>query len=160
VARRHELLWARGALQYRRIPTVGSDHRVHTRESHDKLYSAFVQMRIQIVERQVVADDRSKLVRTGFFRFGVEPSVRLCGLRLRTDWWVIRYPCATPHRPMLRKLFQALDWCQPVLNHHPARANGSWYPETLLGYEAGFRRLLGSKVYVDLAGFYNRLTTC
>jgi iron complex outermembrane receptor protein len=33
--------------------------------------------------------------------------------------------------------------------------NRKFVPETMLGYELGFRRLLASKLYVDITGFHN-----
>jgi iron complex outermembrane receptor protein len=35
-------------------------------------------------------------------------------------------------------------------------ANRNFDSETLRGYEAGYRRLLGPKIYVDVAGFFNQ----
>ena len=34
--------------------------------------------------------------------------------------------------------------------------NGKFVPESLLGYEAGYRRLLGVKLNVDIAAFHNQ----
>jgi iron complex outermembrane receptor protein len=124
----------------------------------DKLYSAFVQDDIQLLgeEKGLWLTIGSKFVRTDFSNFDAEPSVRLLWTpSSHQTWWTsVTHAIRTPSDVEETLTASGLVSANPltILRIEP---NRKFVPETMLGYELGFRRLLASKLYVDITAFHN-----
>jgi iron complex outermembrane receptor protein len=159
LARRHDLLWGAGVRFSAGsmppvVPTI-----VFTPENRtDKLYSAFVQDEIQLLGegKGLWLTIGSKFVRTDFSGFDVEPSVRLLWTpSSHQTWWTsVTRAIRTPSDVEETLTASGLVASNPltIIRIEP---NRKFVPETMLGYEAGFRRLLASKLYVDVTAFHN-----
>jgi iron complex outermembrane receptor protein len=126
----------------------------------DYLATAFVQDEIGLVEGRLSLILGSKVLRTDFTR-GVEaePSARMLWTPSdrQTVWAAFTHALRTPSDS--EENFSLLGYITTTANGTPyfARFNPNPYfaIEQLNGYELGYRRLLGSKIYVDVASFYN-----
>jgi iron complex outermembrane receptor protein len=158
LARRHELLWGAGArFSAGRTPPVVPTIVFTPENRTDKLYSAFVQDEIQIGEKGLWLTVGSKFVRTDFSGFGAEPSARLLWTSgRRQTWWAsVTRALRTPSDIEETLTASGLVSASPLTIVRITN-NGTFVPETLLGYETGYRRLLGLKLYVDITAFHNR----
>ena len=126
----------------------------------DYLATAFLQDEIGLVEGRISLILGTKLLRTDFTRaVEAEPSARL--LWTPSDrqaiWAAFTHALRTPSDS--EENFSLLGYITttPAGTPYFARFNPNRYfaIEQLNGYELGYRRLLGSKIYLDLAGFYN-----
>ena len=160
VARRHDLLWGAGVrFSVGSLPPVVPTIVFTPQNRTDKLYSAFVQDEIQLLgeDKGLWLTIGSKFVRTDFSRFDAEPSARLLWTpSSHQTWWTsvtraIRTPSDVEETLTATGLVSANPLT--VVRIEP---NKNFAPETMLGYEAGFRRLLASKLYVDITAFHNR----
>ena len=103
----------------------------------------------------------TKFLRTNFTDGGVElePSARLLWTpsQKQTIWAAFTHALRTPSDAEAN--FNLSGYIGTAANGTPyfARfnANPNFASEQLNGYELGYRRLLGKKLYVDVAGFYN-----
>jgi len=158
VARRHELLWGAGVrVSAGRVPTVVPSIVFTPENRTDKLYSAFIQDEIQIREDGLWLTVGSKFVRTDFSGFDAEPSARLLWTPgpHHTLWTSVTRALRTPSD--VEETFTGSGFVSASpLTILRLTANGKFVPESLLGYEAGYRRLLGSKLYMDITAFNNR----
>jgi iron complex outermembrane recepter protein len=126
----------------------------------DYLGTAFVQDEIGLVERRLSLILGTKFLRTNFTR-GVspQPSARLLWTPddQQTIWAAFTHALRTPSDS--EENFYLLGYITTTANGTPyfARfnANPNFAPEQLNGYELGYRRLFGKKLYVDVTGFYN-----
>ena len=158
LAGRHDLLWGVGGrFSLGRVPAVVPTIVFAPDNRTDKLYSAFVQDEIQILESRLWLTMGSKLVHTDFSGFGLEPSVRLLWTPSpHQTWWTsVSRALRTPSDVEETLTVNALVSASP-LTIVRLTTNGKFVPETLLGYEGGFRQLFGSKFYVDVTAFHNR----
>ncbi|PYV35782.1 MAG: TonB-dependent receptor [Acidobacteria bacterium] len=134
------------------VPTVVFNPNQFT----DKLYSAFVQDEIPIVENKLWITVGSKVLHNNYTGFEVQPSARLLwtpGSR-QTVWASITRAVVTPSR--LDEDLQITG----VLATNPLtflRLTGDrkFFSETLVGYEAGYRSLIKPNLSMDIATFYN-----
>jgi iron complex outermembrane receptor protein len=124
----------------------------------DKQFSAFVQDDIQLLgeEKGLWLTIGSKFLRTDYSGFDVEPSVRLLWTpTLHQTWWTaVTRAIRTPSDVEETLIASGLVSANP-LTIARIEPNTRFVPETMLGYEAGFRRLLGSRLYVDITAFHN-----
>jgi len=160
LARRHELRWgAGGRFSDGRTPPVIPILVFNPANRTDKLYSAFVQDDIRLLgeEKGLWLTLGSKLVHTDFSGFGVEPSAQLLWTSGgRQTWWAsVTRALRTPSDIEETVTVTALLSASPLIVGRFAD-NGRFVPETLLGYETGYRTLLFSKLSVDIAAFHNR----
>jgi len=135
------------------VPTI-----VFTPENRtDKLYSAFVQDEINILENGLWLTIGSKFVRTDFSGFDAEPSARLLWTPgPHQTWWTsVTRALRTPSDVEETFTGTGLVSANP-LTIVRLTPNRKFAPETLLGYEAGHRSLLSSKLYLDITAFHNR----
>ena len=160
LARRHELLWGAGVrFSAGRIPPVVSTIVFTPENRTDKLYSAFVQDEIQLFGegKGLWLTIGSKFLRTDFSSFDAEPSLRLLWTpSSHQTWWTsVTRAIRTASDVEETLTASGLASANPltIIRLEP---NRKFVPETMLGYEAGFRRLLASKLYVDIAAFHNR----
>ena len=126
----------------------------------DYLLSAFVQDEIGLVEGRLALTLGTKLLRTNFSNdIDLEPSVRLLWTPddKQTIWAAVTHALRTPSDG--EDNFNLLGFVSTTANGTPffARfnANPDFAAEQMNGYELGYRRLLGKKLYVDVTGYYN-----
>ncbi|HXJ42001.1 MAG TPA: TonB-dependent receptor [Bryobacteraceae bacterium] len=157
--RRHELLWGAGArFSVGSVPPVVPTIIFTPDKRTDKQFSAFVQDDIQLLgeEKGLWLTIGSKFLRTDYSGFDVEPSVRLLWTpTLHQTWWTaVTRAIRTPSDVEETLIASGLVSANP-LTIARIEPNTRFVPETMLGYEAGFRRLLGSRLYVDITAFHN-----
>jgi iron complex outermembrane recepter protein len=125
----------------------------------DQLYTAFFQNEIALVENRLSLTAGFKLLRTNFTSFEVEPSGRLLWTPDATHsiWAAFTRAVRTPSDA--EENFYLSGYIASNADGTPffARfnANRNFAAEQLNGTELGFRQLVGQKIYVDIAGFYN-----
>jgi iron complex outermembrane receptor protein len=118
-----------------------------------------LQDEIGLVEHRLILTLGTKLLRTNFTGVDLEPSVRLLWTPTERDtvWAAFTHALRTPSDSEENFYLSGLVGTAPDGTTIFARfnANPSFAPEQLNGYELGYRRLLGRKIYLDLATFYN-----
>ena len=125
----------------------------------DYLVTSFVQDQIGLVDGRLSLVLGTKLLRTNFTGFAPQPSVRLLWTpsERQTVWAAFTHALRTPSDG--EEDFYLLGYVGQLSNgtQYFARfnANPNFAPEQLNGYELGYRRLFGQKIYVDIAAFYN-----
>jgi iron complex outermembrane receptor protein len=126
----------------------------------DYLATGFIQDEIKLVDRRLSLTLGTKLLRTNFTQ-GVspEPSARLLWTpsEQQSVWGAFTHALRTPSDS--EENFSLLGYIGTAAGGTPyfARfnANPNFASEQLNGYELGYRRLLGPKLYVDVSSFYN-----
>jgi len=126
----------------------------------DYLATAFLQDQIALVANRLSIILGTKFLQTNFTKgVDLEPSARLLWTpdNRQTVWAAVTHALRTPSDS--EENFYLLGYITTAANGTPyfARFNPNPYfaPEQMNGYELGYRRLLGTKVYVDVTGFYN-----
>ena len=125
----------------------------------DYLFTGFLQDEIGLVDGRLSLIVGAKLVRTNFTGADPQPSVRLLWTPSdkQTVWAAFTHALRAPSDA--EEDFYLLGYIETLPNGTPyfARfnANSRFAPEQLNGSELGYRRLLGQKLYVDFAGYYN-----
>jgi iron complex outermembrane recepter protein len=124
----------------------------------DKLFTAFLQDEIELIQNRLILSVGTKFLRTNFTGLQLQPSGRIAWTPSdkQTLWAAFTHAVRTPSDAE-RNFF--LTGFISTINGVPffARfnANPNFRSEQLNGYEAGYRRLLTRKIYFDLAAFYN-----
>jgi iron complex outermembrane recepter protein len=125
----------------------------------DQIYSAFLQDEVALVPNQLSLFAGTKILKTNYTGVLLEPSVRLLWTPTATQslWAAFTQAVRTPadvERDFYLASFLGYQNGLPFF----ARFNANRYfqSERLNGYEAGYRRLLATKLYVDVAAFYNQ----
>lgn len=125
----------------------------------DQLYTAFLQDEIGLIDKRLSLVLGTKLLRTNFTGFEFEPSARLIWTpsEQQSIWAAFTHAVRTPSDGEANFFLSGFVGFTPSGIPELARfnANPHFAPEQLNGYELGYRRLLGSKILVDLASFYN-----
>ncbi len=157
---RHRISWGAGArLSDGRALPVVSGLTFDPNDRTDHLFTAFFQDEIGLVNNRLSLVVGSKLLRTNFTGFALEPSARL--MWTPTDnqayWAAFTHALRTPSRAEEDFFLSGYITSTPDGTPFFARfnANHEFASEQLNGYEAGLRRLITPKIYVDLAGFFN-----
>ncbi|MGA8152218.1 MAG: TonB-dependent receptor [Terriglobales bacterium] len=123
----------------------------------DQIYSGFVQDEIPLVSNKLSLTVGTKLEHNNYTGFEVQPSVRLLWNRTahQAFWASVTRAVRTPSR--LDDDIQLTDFATvtPLPIYLRVDGNGQFRSEQLIAYEAGYRTLLSSHFYVDLAVFYN-----
>jgi len=123
----------------------------------DKIYSGFAQDEISFFSRRVSLIVGSKLEHNNYTGFEVQPSGRLLWNRTprQSFWAAITRAVRTPSR--LDENVQLSDFATatPLPIYLRVNGNDQFHSEKLLSYEAGYRTLLISRLYLDVALFYN-----
>lgn len=123
----------------------------------DNIYSAFVQDQIAIVRNKLWLTIGSKFEHNIFTGWENEPNARLLWTPTshQTLWAAVTRAVRTPSRIDEDLQLTGLAQANP-----PVFAcicdNRQVVSETLLGYEAGYRKLVTSSFYVDVAAFHNK----
>src|ERR1700730_5355777 len=154
---RNEVIWGLGARWSPSdfIQTVSTLNFLPHHQD-DKIYSAFVQDQIAIFENRLWLTVGSKFEHNIFTGWEAEPSARLLWTPTshQTLWAAVTRAVRTPSR-----IDEDLQLTGLVQATPPVFAcicdNRKSVSETLLGYEAGYRKLITSSFYVDLSVFHN-----
>jgi iron complex outermembrane recepter protein len=138
------------------IQTVPTVNFVPSNET-DTIYSAFVQDQIAILKNKLWLTLGSKFERNNFTGWENQPGARLLfnPTPHQTVWAAVTRAVRTPSR-----IDEDLQLTGLLLPNPPIFIcicdNGKFVSETLLGYEVGYRRLITSRLYIDVAGFHNK----
>jgi len=155
---RNEIIWGFGARWspsgiIQTVPTVTfTPH-----HQDDNIYSAFVQDQITIVQNKLWLTLGSKFEHNIFTGWENEPSGRVLWTPTshQTVWAAVTRAVRTPSR-----IDEDLQLTGFVSSPPPVYVcvcdNAKFVSETLLGYEAGYRKLVNSRLYLDLAAFHNK----
>lgn len=158
IAKRNEIIWGAGArwspsdfIQV--VPTANfTPH-----HEDDNIYSTFLQDQISILRDQLWLTLGSKFEHNIFTGWENEPSGRLLWnpTSHQTLWGAITRAVRTPSR-----IDEDLQLTGFVTTPPPVFIcvcdNRKFVSETMLGYEVGYRRLVNSRLYVDVAAFHNK----
>jgi iron complex outermembrane receptor protein len=151
LAQRHEIIWGFGARWspsdiIQTVPTVNfTPH-----HQDDNIYSAFVQDQIAIVQNKLWLTVGSKFEHNIFTGWENEPSGRVLWTPTshQTLWAAVTRAVRTPSR-----IDEDLQLTGFVSTPPPIYVcvcdNAKFVSETLLSYEAGYRKLVSSRIYVD-----------
>jgi len=126
----------------------------------DYLLTGFLQDDIGLIEQRLTLTlGGTKVLRTNFTDVSLEPSARLLWTPTQQDtlWAAFTHGLRTPSDA--EENFDLSGFIGTAPNGTPIfarfNANPSFAAEQLNGYELGYRRLLGRKIYLDIATFYN-----
>jgi len=123
----------------------------------DQVYSGFLQDEIPLFSRRLSLTLGSKLEHNNYTGFEVQPSARLLwnATPRQSLWSSITRAVRTPSR--LDEDIQLTDFATvtPLPIYLRADGNRQFRSEVLLGYEAGYRALITSHFYLDVAIFHN-----
>jgi iron complex outermembrane recepter protein len=155
---RNEIIWGFGARWspsdiIQTVPTVNfAPH-----HQDDNIYSAFVQDQIAIVQNKLWLTLGSKFEHNIFTGWENEPSGRVLWTPTshQTLWAAVTRAVRTPSRIDENLQLTGLISTPPPI-YVCLCDNAKFVSETLLGYEAGYRKLVSSRIYVDIAAFHNK----
>lgn len=124
---------------------------------NDYLYSLFAQDAIDLLPHSVTLTLGSKWEDNNFSGWGVEPSMRLLWnpRRNMTLWGAVTRALRTPGQLDTDVRDMVLASSRPPI-FEQVIGNPNFKPEVLIGWEAGYRQLLGSHLYVDVAAYHNQ----
>jgi iron complex outermembrane receptor protein len=155
--RRQDFLWGLGVRlssgnATEVVPTVAFTPNHFT----DKLYSAFIQDEIPLAGNQLSLTIGSKFLHNSYSGFEVQPTARLLWTPSprQTVWGAVTRAVRTPSRIEEDLQLTALLSPSP-LTFFRITGDRKFTSEHLIGYEAGYRTLLRSKFYLDIAAFHN-----
>jgi iron complex outermembrane recepter protein len=158
VKERHEVIWGLGARWSPSdfIQTVATLNFLPNHQD-DKIYSAFVQDQITILQNRLWLTVGSKFEHNIFTGWENEPSARVLWTPTshQTLWAAVTRAVRTPSRIDEDMQYTALAQANPP-EFFCICDNRQFVSETLLGYEAGYRKLVSSQLYVDIAAFHNK----
>jgi iron complex outermembrane receptor protein len=154
---RQEFFWGLGARLspghfVQIVPTI--DFVPH--HQTDEIYSGFVQDDILFFHRRLSLTVGSKFEHNNYTGFEVQPSGRLLWrpTQQQTLWAAVTRAVRTPSRVDEDLEYSGLLAPNP-LTFFQFSADGKFFSEQLVGYEAGYRTLVTPKLYVDIATFHN-----
>ena len=156
--KRNDIIWGFGARWspsdiIQTVPTV--NFTPHHQDNN--IYSAFVQDQIAVVQNKLWLNLGSKFEHNIFTGWETEPSGRVLWTPTshQTVWAAVTRAIRTPSR-----IDEDLQLTGFVSTPPPIYVcvcdNAKFVSETLLGYEAGYRKLVGSRFYLDFAAFHNK----
>jgi iron complex outermembrane receptor protein len=155
--RKQDFIWGLGARfssgnVTQLVPTVIFTPNQYT----DKLYSAFVQDEIPIVENRLSLTIGSKFLHYSYSGFDIEPDARLLWTpsTQHSAWLAVTRAVRTPSRIEEDLQLTALLRPSPPTFFRVAGDRG-FSSEHLIGYEAGYRGLMRPNLYLDIAAFHN-----
>lgn len=125
----------------------------------DRLITGFLQDEVAIVRDRLSLTIGTKLLHTNFTNFEPEPSARLLWTpNEKMSFWAaftqaVRTPSDAEHDFSLSGFIGMAPDGTPFFARF--NANRNFLPEHMNGYELGYRQLIGKKVFVDVATFYN-----
>jgi len=123
----------------------------------DEIYSGFAQDEIEFLNHKLSFTLGSKFEHNNYSGFEVQPSARLLWNRTPHEaiWASATRAVRTPSRidEDIQINFFATDTPFPIFFR--ASGNRQFLSEELIAYEVGYRTLVLSHVYLDIAAFYN-----
>lgn len=157
--KRQNLLWGAGV-------RLSPSHFIQTGPSiifkphvTDELYSLFAQDEAEIVKDRLWLTIGSKFLHNNYTGWELQPTARVLVVLTsrQSAWAAVTRAVRTPSR-----LEEDVQLTAPISSNPPIFArgigDGNFSSERLVGYEAGYRALMTSKLYLDLAAFYNDYT--
>ena len=158
---RNEVIWGLGARWspsdfIETVPTV-----IFTPQHEaDNLYSAFVQDQIAIAQNKLWVTIGSKFEHNIFTGWENEPGGRVLWTPTshQTLWAAVTRAVRTPSRIDEDLQLTGFDTASPPPPpvYLCVCDNRKFVSETLLSYEAGYRKLVTPRFYVDIAAFHNK----
>lgn len=145
-------------VNYRSNPTQFTQHESGVdflpHEQNYLLYSLYGQDEIKIIPKRLSLTLGVKEEHNPFTGWEVQPSARLLfrASEHQTVWASISRAVRIPSQ--LEEDFRLTAPITPTLELLVG-GNKNFETETLLGYEAGYRQLITSNFYIDVAGFFN-----
>jgi iron complex outermembrane receptor protein len=123
----------------------------------DQVYSGFVQDEISFLNRRLSLTLGSKLEHNNYTGFEVQPSARLLWTPTprQSFWSSITRAVRTPSRLDEDIQISFLATATPLPIYLRVGGSRQFRSEVLLGYEAGYRALITSHFYLDVAVFHN-----
>ena len=122
----------------------------------DKLYSAFIQDEIPIVQNRLSLTVGSKFLHNNYSGFDIQPSARLLWTprQQHSLWASVTRAVRTPSRVEEDLQLTGLFTSTPPVFFRLA-TDRDFASERLLSYETGYRGLVRRYLYLDIATFYN-----
>ncbi|HWE50419.1 MAG TPA: TonB-dependent receptor [Bryobacteraceae bacterium] len=152
-----EITWGLGTRISRAVlPAIVPTYVFSPDTRTDQLYTGFVQDEIPIVEDRFSLTLGSKLIHNSFSGFDVEPSARFLWTPSprRSFWAAVTRAVRTPSDIENDLTSTSLISLNPLV-YSVTQGDGKFPSEVAIGYELGYRRLINSKVSIDIATFYN-----
>jgi iron complex outermembrane receptor protein len=133
-------------------------------DQSENIYSAFLQDQIAIVRDKLALTIGSKFEHNIYTGWELQPSGRLLWTPSshQSVWASVSRAVATPSRIEEDIQLTGVVPTGPVPIFLTIAGNRNFASQTLLGYEAGYRRLITPRLYVDVSLFhnnYNNLTS-
>jgi iron complex outermembrane recepter protein len=124
----------------------------------DTIYSTFAQDQIALVEDRLWLILGSKFEHNNYTGWENQPSARILlnPTPHQSVWAAVTRAVRTPSRIDEDLQLTGFVTTTPLPIFLCICDNGKFVSETLLGYEAGYRRLISKRVYVDVAVFHNK----
>jgi iron complex outermembrane receptor protein len=119
----------------------------------DHVYTGFLQDEIQLAEKLFLTVG-AKLQENNYSGFDIQPSGRLIWSpgQHQSLWMGVTRAVTTPSDLEESFHLEAVAPTEVLL----VTGNSKFKSEDLIGYELGYRRLITSRLYFDLAGFWNQ----
>jgi iron complex outermembrane receptor protein len=152
-----QFTWGVGArISIGRVPQVVPTFVFNPNRRTDHLYSVFLQDEIPIVANRFSITVGTKVLHSAFTGFDVEPSVRLLWTpsARSTFWGAVTRAVRTPSDNDDDLTSTTLRSLTP-LAFNITTGDRKFISEILVGYEAGYRRLVTSQFSIDIAAFHN-----
>lgn len=123
----------------------------------DTVYSGFLQDQIPLITNKLSLTAGTKIEHNNFSGFDFEPSVRALWTPNNHEsfWAAVTRAVRTPSRLDQDLGLTGFVSATPFPIFLEITGNPTFRPETLLGYEAGYRSQINPNFYVDIATFFN-----
>ena len=156
---RNDVIWGVG---YRRNQdqVTSPTSMLDLRESHDNLWSVFLQDDLTLIPDRMVLTAGSKFEHNGYTGAEVEPGIRLTWTptAAQSVWAsasrAVRQPALIDMNLLTSIALPALPGSLPLTELITGKHNLT--SEVLDAYEAGYRRRISRRASLDVAGFYNK----
>lgn len=149
-----EARWSEGA-----DPAIVSGLHFIPEKRTDQLYTGFFQDEIGLVKNRLSLSLGTKVLKTNYTGVQLQPSARLLWTpnRKQSVWAAFTHALRTPSDAERAFYLLGLVGIEPGGIPFFARfnPNPNFKSEEMNGYEAGFRQLVGQKLYFDLTAFFN-----
>jgi iron complex outermembrane receptor protein len=158
VGRRHDLSWGAGArvspsdfTPFYQTLTFSPEDSTH------RTFTAFAQDEMALVPETLWLTVGSKFEHNNFSGLEIQPSVKLLWHRneRETLWTSVSRAVRTPSRIDTDLRLTVFGVTDPVLAYLGVDGVENFEAESLIGVEAGYRRLIVPTLYLDVAGFHN-----
>lgn len=157
-ADRHELVWGAGARSSPSEVTQTYAFSSFTPLEHTyNVFSAYMQDTFALIPRRVALTGGAKLEHNTYTGWQLQPSVRVLWTpsEHQSAWAAASRAVRTPSR-VDEDISVALLAIRDPLTYVVLQGNRDLEPETVWGFEGGYRSLVIPSVFVDVAAFNNR----